>query len=354
MATILFAGHNLHFIEGLIVRFSRDGHTILQDQWKGHTIHDEEKSHSLLEKADIIICEWALGNSVWYSNHKKSNQRLFIRFHRQEIETEFPHNIIWDAVDKMIFVSSIFQQKAIERYSIPPNKTAFIPNYVDTSKFGLSKSSNSRHTIGMLGIVPRLKRLDRALDILKIVRTKEPRFNLRVKGKLPEDYPWMLKREEEMNWYQEQFNRIESDPILNGHVHFDEWGPDVPQWFTKINHILSVSDFEAFHLAIAEGAASGAVPTVIKWEGAEQFYPSDWCYDDLESAAQAILDRSSTSQNGLKWSHTIRKRYDIARIHQRWNRLLGIEKNIFRLIISKLVKSFSSSSRKITVEVGEE
>ena len=354
MATILFAGHNLHFIEGLIDRFSHEGHTILRDQWQGHTIHDEEASHTLLEQADIIICEWALGNSVWYSNHKKPNQRLFIRFQRQEIETDFPNQINWDSVEKIIFTAPYFHDAAIEQFSIPPDKTTFIPNYVDTSEFGLSKSSKSRHTIGMLGIVPRLKRLDRALDILKIVRAKEPRFNLRIKGKLPEDYPWMLKREEEMNWYQEQFDRIESDSTLNGNVHFDEWGPDVPQWFTKINHILSVSDYEGSHQAVAEGASSGAVPTVVKWNGADQIYPSDWCFDDLESAAQAILDRSKASQNGLKWSRIIRKRYDIKRIYKRWNKLLGIETSLLSRFLSSLTNLFSPSSSSAELQVEEE
>ena len=184
---------------------------------------------------------------------------------------------------------------------------------------------------------------------MKIVRAQDPRYNIRIKGKLPEDYAWMLKREEEMNWYQEQFDRIESDPTLNGHVHFDEWGPDVPQWFTKINHILSVSDYEGSHQAVAEGASSGAVPTVVKWNGADQIYPSDWCFDDLESAAQAILDRSSTSQNGLKWSRVIRKRYDIKRIYKRWNKLLGIEKSLLSRFLSTLFPS-SPSSAEIQVE----
>jgi len=349
LATILFTGHNLHFIEELIHRFSQDGHTVLRDQWKGHAIHDEDTSYSLLEQADIIICEWALGNSVWYSEHKKPNQRLYIRFHRQEIETEFPQKIMWGTVERMIFVSPILQQKAIEKFSIPPGKTTFIPNYVNTSEFSLSKSSNSEHTIGMLGSVPRLKRLDRALDILKIVRLKDSRFNLRIKGKLPGDYPWMLKREKEMDWYQTQFDRIESDPILNGHVYFDEWGPDVPQWFTKINYILSVSDYEGSHQAVAEGAASGAVPTILKWDGADQIYPSEWCYDGLESAAQAILDQSIASHNGRKWSRIIRKRYDIKRIYKRWNKLLSIEQSLLNKFLSTLFPS-SRSSAEIQVE----
>ena len=353
MVTFLFAGHNFHFIEGLIDRFSRDGHTILRDQWKGHAIHDEEVSHSLLKQADIIICEWALGNSVWYSNHKTLKQRLFVRFHRQEIETDYPNQINWSSVEKMAFAAPYFQAQAIEKFSIPPEKTTFIPNYVETSRFALAKSRDSKYTIGMLGIIPQLKRLDRALDILKTVRAQEPRFNLRIKGKLPEDYAWMLKREEEMNWYREQFARIKSDPILNGHVHFDKWGPDVPQWFTKINHIISVSDYEGSHQAVAEGASSGAVPTIVKWNGAEQIYPSEWCYDDVVSAAAAILTKSSKSKNGLEWSRVIRKRYDIKRIYNCWNKLLGIETSLLSRFLSSLTNLFSSSSSSVELQGGE-
>lgn len=354
MVTILFAGHNFHFIEDLINRFSRDGHTILRDQWKGHAIHDEEFSHSLLKQADIIICEWALGNSVWYSNHKTFKQRLFVRFHRQEIETDYPNQINWSSVEKMVFVAPYFQAQAIEKFLIPPEKATFIPNYVGTSRFALPKSRDSKYTIGMLGIIPRLKRLDRALDILKIVRTQEPRFNLRIKGKLPENYAWMLKREEEMNWYQEQFARIKSDPVLNGHVHFDGWSPDVPQWFTKINHIISVSDYEGSHQAVAEGAASGAVPTIVKWNGAEHIYPSEWCYDDVVSAAEAILTKSSKSQNGLKWSRVIRKRYDIKRIYNCWNKLLGTKIGLFNWFLSTLTNRFSLSGSSAELQGEEE
>lgn len=354
MVTILFAGHNLHFIEELMKRFSKDGHTVIRDQWGGHSIHDEETSHSLLSQADIIVCEWALGNSVWYSNHTRPEQRLFIRFQRQEIETEFPNQINWGSVEKMVFTAPYFRTQAIEKFSIPSDKTIFIPNYVDTSRFALKKSSASKYTIGMLGIVPRLKRMDRALDILKIVRGQEPRFNLRVKGKMPDDHAWMLKREEEMNWYQEQFERIKSDPDLNGHVHFDAWGPDVPEWFTNINHILSVSDYEGSHQAVAEGAASGAIPTVVKWDGADMIYPPEWCFDDVESAAKAILKRSVQSRNGRKWYRVIKTRYDIKRIHKQWTMLFGLERGILSRIFSPLTSLIFPSTDPKGIQVEEE
>ena len=89
MLTILIAGHNLHFIKNLVELFEQEGHTVLIDLWQGHYKHDETQSLTKLSNADLIICEWALGNSVWYSNNVKEHQRLFIRFHRQEIETDW-------------------------------------------------------------------------------------------------------------------------------------------------------------------------------------------------------------------------------------------------------------------------
>ena len=115
LVTILFAGHNFHFIESLAGKFSTEGHRVIFDKWTGHDNHDLEESFAKLGQANIIICEWGLGNSVWYSKHVNKYQKLYIRFHRQEIETEFPAKIHWGSVQKIIFVSSCNQNKiAIE------------------------------------------------------------------------------------------------------------------------------------------------------------------------------------------------------------------------------------------------
>ena len=166
MLNILIAGHNLHFIQELVELFESKGHTVLIDKWKGHSLHDENQSMAKLSTADVIICEWALGNSVWYSYNVEDHQRLFIRFHRQEIETDYPAKINWENVEKIVFVSTFFQSKAIEFFGIPISKTAFIPNYVKTDDFTLNKSKNAKFTIGMLGIIPQMKRFDLGLDIL--------------------------------------------------------------------------------------------------------------------------------------------------------------------------------------------
>lgn len=345
LVTILFAGHNFHFIESLADKFSTEGHRVIFDKWTGHDNHDLEESFAKLGQANIIICEWALGNSVWYSKHVNKYQKLYIRFHRQEIETEFPAKIHWGSVQKMIFVSSHFLTEAVSKFDIPQKKTMFIPNYVDTQKYTTMKGSGSRYNLGIIGIVPRMKRFDLALNLLKQLRQIEPRFNLRVKGKLPEDYPWMIKREEEMKWYEHQFSRINEDNDLSSAVHFDGWGDNVPEWLESINYILSVSDYEGTHQAVAEGAASGAVPMILYWQGAKATYPHVWCHDDLDSIAESILKLSSKDTKGARYAKIIKKRYDITRVYRVWSKLIGTKPTLYS-VISRLINRKKGSNQE--------
>lgn len=345
LATILFAGHNFHFIEDLIDKFSTEGHRVLFDKWTGHNNHNLEESFEKLGQANIIICEWALGNAVWYSKHVNKFQKLYIRFHRQEIETEFPLKIQWGSVQKIVFVSSYFLIEACSKFDIPEKKAMFIPNYVDTQQYTTTKVPGSRYNLGMIGVVPKMKRFDLALNLLKQLRLTEPRFNLRVKGKLPEDYPWMVKREEEMEWYEQQFSRIEEDRHLSGAIHFDGWGDDVPEWLESINYILSVSDYEGTHQAVAEGAASGAAPMILNWQGAKTTYPDTWCYDDIDSMAESILKLKSKETKGARYAKIIKKRYDLPRVYGVWSKLIGTKQTMYSTI-SRLISRKKRSNQE--------
>ena len=64
-----------------IVELLKEDYTIEIDLF--HEINDEIR-HEMLERADIIICEWCEVNALWYSKHKKKHQKLFIRLHKYE------------------------------------------------------------------------------------------------------------------------------------------------------------------------------------------------------------------------------------------------------------------------------
>jgi glycosyltransferase involved in cell wall biosynthesis len=66
-------------------------------------------------------------------------------------------------------------------------------------------------------------------------------------------------------------------------------GDDVPEWLADIGFILSTSEHEGSHQAVAEGMASGAIPVIRNWIGADLLYPERYVVRSSEDAVQALL-----------------------------------------------------------------
>lgn len=289
---ILVAGHDLKFAQGLLAALRTAGAEVLLDEWESHTKHDEQRSMEQLEKADIVFCEWGLGNAVWYSHKIRSDQRLVVRVHSQELFRPYLAQIAHECVDSFIFVSELIRSAAVVSHGIPSERTTVIPNPVDTATLDLPKSAAAEKTIGFVGLVPRSKRLDLALDVLEGVLKEDPEYVLRIKGKTPEDYPWMKNRPQEMDYFNKQYARIEQlNQQYPGCVVFDGFGSDMSEWYAKVGVVLSTSDFESFHLTIADGAASGALPVCFNWPGADCIYPAEWLVPNIECAVNRVLSQ---------------------------------------------------------------
>ena len=319
---VLVAGHDLKFFTLLQKKLEATGQfEFLTDQWQGHNKHDEAKSRALLEQADVIFCEWCLGNLKWYSHHKRPHQRLVARFHLQERELPYVAEANWDNIDHISYVSEFIRREGQKAFGFPFEKTSVIPNLLDESKFApMKKTGDARYTLGIIGVAPARKRLDRALDLLEALLEEDDRYCLRVKGKHPLDYGWLLKREDELAYYRNVFERINSNPKLRHKVIFDPPGDDVNDWFTMVGFILSPSDFESFHMAIGEGMLTGATPIIWNWDGAAEIWGEKWITRTLQDAkravvsgepakelATAIMNAMSSKDISQHWQNVIQK-----------------------------------------------
>ncbi|MHA7142672.1 glycosyltransferase [Arthrobacter sp. Sr33] len=291
---ILVAGHDLKFAGGLISYLTSQGHDVETDLWTGHSQHDEAQSLAKLANADVVFCEWTLGNAVWYARNKRPGQRLVCRLHLQELDTPYLGQLEVGKVDQFIFVGRHIADVAQRDFKLPVSKSVVIPNYVDNERLRQNKYPDTKWNIGMVGIVPQRKRLDLALDVLRRLRAEDQRYHLYIKGKRPEDFHWMAGRTEELAYYTREYQRIAQDPLLADGVTFDSQGDDMTDWYRKIGIALSVSDFESFHLTIADGAASGAVPVSLAWAGSDQIYPSTWIGADVDSLVDRIRSANLT------------------------------------------------------------
>lgn len=288
---ILVAGHDLKFALSFIEKLKAAGHHVDIDKWDGHDQHDEEASLAKLRNADIVFAEWGLGNAVWYSRHLQRGQRLHVRVHLQELSLPYLARINHEAVDSFVFVGELIRRAAITSHGVPEEKTCVVSNYVDTEGLNRPKHPGVARTLGFVGMTPQRKRFDLALDLLEKLLAEAPGYRLRVKGKMPSDYPWMKNRPDEMAYYEEQMRRVsEINQEHPGAVVFDDFGPDMAEWYRNIGIAISTSDFESFHFTVADGAASGARPIAFDWAGADMIYPESWLVGTLDQMALQLLE----------------------------------------------------------------
>ncbi|RDW20590.1 glycosyltransferase [Oceanobacillus chungangensis] len=291
--TILFAGHDFKFLNWYITKCEEDPNiNVLIDKWDGHNEHNIDHSEEMLQLADIIFCEWGLGNAVWYSKNKRRGQKLFIRLHRQEIDTPFLPAINYHNVEKVLVIVPHLFEEFNRLKHVPREKMIIIENMIDYRRFDREKLKNVEYNLGIIGILPKLKRLDRALDIFEQLWIKNPKYKLYIKSKNPQELPWLMGRDDERIYFEEVFERIET-AAWKRNVIFDPHGNDVDEWLRKINFVLSTSDIEGSHVSPMEGMASGAVPIVYHWPGAETAYPSRFVVETVDEAVNKIENYKS-------------------------------------------------------------
>jgi len=302
---LVFAGHDFKFIDHFISHLKSKGILAYKDMWEWGTHDLLKRSETMYKQADTIFCEWGLANAVWYSHKNIEKKPLYLRIHAQEVRNKamkFGKQINYENITKAIYVSEKIQKKSLELFDIKEDQTILIPNYVLTDDF---KFVNNKHELGLnfgvVGITPQSKRLDRALDLMEAVLKIYPKAKLYIKGHRPEKYEWMHApgRVKELDYYYKQYARLENDKLLGSAVIFNEFGNDMPEWYQKIDFILSLSDHESFHYALADGVASGCLPIVWNWEGVSSIYTDSWVVGSEMEAIAKIKNSLSLTRNEL-------------------------------------------------------
>ena len=303
-STILIAGHDLKFAMPIVEVLEEMGIQVLVDKWDNHNKFDAEQSRTLLEKADAVWCEWALGNVEWYSHAIEPGMPLFVRYHLQERNYEYLTNSNQEAISNIAFVCQHYEANAREIGQIDDTTpTSVIPNTMNIR--GKYKRKNDNYSIGFVGMVPARKRLDLALDLLEELLQHDARYTLKVVGKNPEEYGWLMKRDDEREYYQNIRSRLESNPLLKSRVEFLGFVDDIREFYSSVGHVISTSDFESYHLTLADGPLHGAAAHSLRWDGADHIYTKSWLNETISEIANSIRaqnNRNTTAYEAKKQS----------------------------------------------------
>lgn len=323
---ILFNGHDFKFLKPLISRYNNDpSYEVLIDEHICHVITNTTKSEELLNQADIIFCEWCVGNAEWYPHNKKEHQILIIRLHHQEFDLHYLERIQWDNVDCIVFICRNNMSVFLERFPAMAERAVLIYNIIDCDSFNLPKLYGAEFNLGFMGAAPKRKAPHLAFEILKRLKKIDRRYTLFIKGKHPWEYDWLWRRPEERRYYEELYMRINRSEYANSVV-FDPHGRDVSEWFSKIGFLLSTSDHEGSHQSVAEGMASGAIPVIRNWTGADLLYPERFVFKTIDEAVDLII-KWNTIENYFSEQEAVKKyardNFDIPIIVEQYDRLVS-------------------------------
>ncbi len=312
---ILINGYDLKFILP-IVPYLEKNFEVKVDEWTGHDSHDERKSRNLLEWSDIIWCEWLLGNAVYYSKRRNKNQRLIIRCHKFEIYRDFGQKVNINNVNLFLTVGYYWFEKFSKNFNIPKNKMRLLSNYVESNIYSDKKSPDSKYNIGLVGIVPKLKGLMKALELLKLLKEKNKKFKLYAMGKTYNEISWIKNNPEEFEYFKNcdkfiEENNLKESVIFGGFIERENL-------YNNIGYVLSLSDNEkpeSFHLAPAEGVCAGSIGMLLNWPGVEYIYSDYFIFKGIEEMSEFILKASSDenlfSKTVKKQKEYIISNYDI-------------------------------------------
>ncbi|WP_427018378.1 glycosyltransferase [Pseudarthrobacter sp. P1] len=319
---VLLAGHDFKFAGELVdLLMQRADIELKFDRWPTLHTHNVKESEALLEWADVIVCEWAGPNAVWYSNNKRRRQKLIVRLHMFELNGLWLPAIDTTEIDTLVCVSDLYVERvrAVEGWESVNIKV--IPNAVDAGDLARPKLDGSEFRLGMVGIVPIRKRLDRAVDLMEQLLELDERYTLHVRGRMPWEYDYEWKKPFQREAYTELFARIGADERLRNAIVFEPFGADMGSWLRKIGFVLSPSSDESFHLAPAEGMASGAVPVFWPRPGVEGIFGSRWLVQDTNDGANTVFKLSNDAagmRHEVDAARDYAARFDTAAVAPQW------------------------------------
>jgi len=320
------AGHDLKFLTGLLTHFSALPDVDVRiDEWPALSANDAARTKEIQNWADVVIVEWCGPAAVHYSRHKRPGQRLLVRLHRFELYSPYPKDVDIDAVDAVICVSPHYAALTRDLTGWPADKVVMLPNWVDVDLLDRPKLPGAQYHLGFIGVAPMRKRVDLAVTVLAELRRRDTRYRLFAKTRMPWDYWWIWKKPEERAHINGVLRRVQGSESLRGAVVFDAFGADVGRWLRTVGFVLSTSDDESFHLAPAEGMASGAVPALLRWPGADTVYDRRWISDSpaaLGDAVHEIVASGRWDAERRLAQEQARAAFDLPTVCDLWTRLL--------------------------------
>jgi len=244
-----------------------------------------------IDYGDIIFFEWANEVAVIGTNYKKiEGKKVIIRLHSYEIFTDFPKQINWDVVDRLIFVAPHIREilNELSPGIIDKVKNEVIYNGVDIDKIPFKKRETG-FNVAWVGFINYKKNPQMALQIMKKLVDIDKRYLLHIAGSYQD-----LR-------YKVYLEHMIKEMGLQDNVVFYGWIDDMEDFWKGMDYLLHTSIHEGHSLAITEAMARGIKPVIHNFRGARELYPDIDIFNTIEEAVNEIRDEDYHSNSYKNW-----------------------------------------------------
>ncbi|UCC43453.1 MAG: tetratricopeptide repeat protein [Candidatus Zixiibacteriota bacterium] len=278
------------FVNDIVSSLSAENETRFFD---GDSI---QQMADMMEWADLAWFEWC-DDTVIQAARLPKKCRIVCRLHSYEAFTDMPRRVDWSKVDHLLFVNeSVRSLVRPQVKNLPPSTV--IHNGVDLERFRTPRDKRYGKKIASVGYINYKKNPALLLYCFKKIHEYDPEYTFHIAG---------THQDPRIALYFSHFLDKIKLPIS-----FDGWIEDMPAWYADKDYVISTSLFESFHYSIAEGMASGLMPLIHNWYGAENLYPDRYLYNDPDDCLRLLTNLETADRARLAAGNRehIRSRFD--------------------------------------------
>ncbi len=240
----------------------------------------EEWLRPHLDWADTVFIDWCVSTAALLTLVDPGTTRIIVRLHSFELFSRWPHLVSFARVDDLVVVGEHMRDLAMAVVPQLRTDTAprvhVIPNAMRLRPYHRPKPAEARFTLGLVGVGSVAKDPRWAIEVVRRLRDRDSRYRLLLIGDGLNPRASAAVAE-----YHKLLERDCAELEPSGAVRRLGHTGDVPAALSEVGVILSTSVRESFHVALVEGAASGAVPVVRDWpffagkaNGARTLFPA--------------------------------------------------------------------------------
>lgn len=287
----------IFFVKQGLDKFLQDIITGISDEYETRKsiVTNYDQIDSGMQWADICFFEWCDELIIYGSKLKLANEKKIIcRLHSYEAFADYPGDVNWSSVDKLIFVAEHIRNFTVRRFNIDTSKTEVIPNGIDLSKLTF-KDRKVGFNIAYVGYINYKKGPMLLLHAFKAIYDSDNRYKLYIAGTF-QDYRDVL-----------YFEQMIKEFSLENNVIYEGWQKDLDRWLEDKNYILCTSILESQNMSVMQAMSKGIKPIVHNFVGAKTIY-GKYVWNTIQEACDMVFE---SKYNSKKYRNFIENNYSL-------------------------------------------